>query len=79
MGYLGFFYVKAKSFEIHSEISVGGTRLAERSRGTFKAVVLGRQSIGLLRNSMEALLKGGELNEFCRTYQVGNTVYILQL
>lgn len=46
MGYLGFFYVKAKSFEIRSEISVGGAQLAERSRGTFKVVVLGRLSIG---------------------------------
>jgi hypothetical protein len=27
MGYLGFFYVEAKSFEIHFEIGVGGTRL----------------------------------------------------
>ena len=46
MEYLGFFYVKAKSFEIRSEISVGSAWLAERSKGTFKVVVLGRQSVG---------------------------------
>jgi hypothetical protein len=31
MGYLGFFYVEAKSFEFRSKIS-GGVPLAERSR-----------------------------------------------
>jgi len=78
MGYLRFFYVEAKSFEIHFKIGVGGIQLAERSRGLFRAVFLGRLSIGWLRNSVEALRKEGDLSEFCRTYQVGNTVYILQ-
>jgi hypothetical protein len=36
MGYLGFFYVEAKSFEIRSEIGVSCVRLVERSRGTIR-------------------------------------------
>lgn len=39
MGYLRFFYVEAKSFEIRSKICLGG-----RSRGNFQVVVLGRLS-----------------------------------
>ncbi len=62
---------------IHTEIGVGSVQLAERSRGNFIALVLGRLS-RWLRNLMEALHKGGDLKEFCRTYRVGNTVYILK-
>lgn len=60
--------MEAKSFEICFEIGVGGAHLAERSRGTFKAVVLGRLSVGWLRTSMEVLLKGGDLSKFSRTF-----------
>jgi hypothetical protein len=75
MGYVGFFYVEAKSFEIQSEFSVGdGIRLAERSKGLFKAVFLNKLSLGWFRRSME----GGEIRDFCRTFRVGSMVHILQ-
>lgn len=74
---MGFIYVEPKQFVIRTEIGVGGIQLAERSRGIFRALVLGRLSIGWLRNSMEALRRG-DLKEFCRTYRVGNMVYVLQ-
>jgi hypothetical protein len=32
---LGYFYVEAKSFEVHFEIWIGGNHLAGRSKGTF--------------------------------------------
>jgi len=52
MGYVGFFYVKAKSFEIRSEFSVGdGIRLAERSKGLFRAVFLNKLSLGWFRRN----------------------------
>lgn len=61
MGSLGFFNVEAKAFEIRSEFRVGGGgRLAERSRGLFRAVFLGRASINWFRKSMEALQQGGD-------------------
>jgi hypothetical protein len=56
MGYLGFFYVEAKAFEICSKFCVGGgVQLAERSRGLLRAVFLERVSINWFRKSMEAL------------------------
>jgi hypothetical protein len=59
MGYLGFFYVETKAFEIRSEFCVGGgVQLAERSRGLFRAVFLGIVSINWFRKSMEALQQG---------------------
>jgi hypothetical protein len=77
MGYLGFFYVEAKSFEFRSAIGDGSVRLAERSRGLFRAVHLSRLSIGWFVSSMEALRVEGDTKEFCRTFRVGTTVHIL--
>jgi len=79
MGYVGFFYVEAKSFEIRSEFSVGdGIRLAERSKGLFREVFLNKLSLGWFRRSMEELRQGGEIRDFCRTFRVGSMVHILQ-
>jgi hypothetical protein len=39
MGYVGYFYVEAKSFEFRSDVCVGdGIRLAEWNKGLFRAV-----------------------------------------
>jgi hypothetical protein len=38
MGYLGYIYVEAKSFEILFEIGNSGIRFAERSRGVYRAI-----------------------------------------
>lgn len=42
--------MEEKSYEIRSEIGNGGVQLAERSRGIFKVVVLGRSSVVWLMN-----------------------------
>lgn len=55
MSFLGYFYVEAKSYEIALSGN-GGARLAERSRGILRAVVLGRPSVVWPMNSMEALI-----------------------
>jgi hypothetical protein len=79
MGYVGFFYVEAKSFELCSEFCVGdGIRIVERSRGLFRVMFLSKLSVGWFRRSMEKLRQGGEMREFCRTFRVGSTVHILQ-
>jgi len=52
MSYVGFFYVEAKSFEIRSEFSVGDAiRLAERSKGLFRAMFLNKLSLGWFRRN----------------------------
>jgi hypothetical protein len=56
MGYLGFFFVKAKTFEILSEVGNGGIRLAERSKGVYRAVILGKFSVIWLLNMVEELI-----------------------
>jgi hypothetical protein len=48
MGYLGYFYVEAKAFEVQSEIGNNGIRLAERSKGVYGAVCLGKPLVGWL-------------------------------
>ncbi len=79
MGYVGYFYVEAKSFEFRSDACVGdGIRLAEWNKGRFRAVFLTKLSVGWFRRSMEELRQGGEMRDFCRTIRVGSTVHILQ-
>lgn len=79
MGYVGYFYVEAKSFEFRSDVCVGdGIRLAEWNKGLFRAVFLNMLSVGWFRRSMEELKQGGEIRDFCRTFRVGSTVFILQ-
>jgi hypothetical protein len=79
MGYVGYFYVEAKSFEFRSDVCVGdGVRLAEWNKGLFRAVFLNTLSVGWFRRAMEELKQVGEIRDFCRTYRVGSTVLILQ-
>jgi len=79
MGYVGYFYVEGKYLEIRSENCVGdGRRLAEWSKGLFRAVFLNKLSVGWFRKSMEELRQGGEIRDFCRTFRVGSMVHILQ-
>jgi hypothetical protein len=79
MGYVGFFYLEAKSFELHSKFCVkDGIRFAKRSKGLFIAMFLSKLSVGWSRRLLEELQQGGEMREFCRTFWVGSTVHILQ-
>jgi hypothetical protein len=43
MGYLGYFYVKAKHFAILSKVG-SGVRFADESRGVYRVVILGKPS-----------------------------------
>ena len=55
MAYLAFFFIKAKTFEVLSEVGNGGIRLAERSR-VYRAVILGKFSVIWLLNMVEELI-----------------------
>jgi len=62
MGYVGFFYVEAKSFELRFKFCVGDViRLVERSKGLFRAAFSNKLSVGWFRRSMEELRQGGEM------------------
>ncbi len=76
MGYLGYFYVECKSFEIR--YGVGNVRFAEKSKGIFLAVGIGFQSLVWLVKTMEVMIKEDNLKEFCRSFRVGDIVYIVQ-
>lgn len=78
MGYLGFFYVEAKAFEIRSEAGFQGIHLAKRSRGMFRAEMLGKPSVLWLRSTVEDLIRGTELKEFYRSFRSGSTVCVAQ-
>lgn len=74
MGYLGYFYVETKSFEIRSEFGNGGVPLAKWSRGIFQSVVMAIQSIVWLLNTMEELIKGDTSKDLYRTCRIGYSV-----
>lgn len=78
MGYLGYFYVESKSFELQSGVGNKGSRLAEWSRGLFRSVVMGFQSVVWMLNMMEELTNGLTSKEFCRSCRVGDSVFIMQ-
>jgi hypothetical protein len=66
--------VKVKCFVFRSEVSEG-VRLAKRSKGVFRAVVLGWPSVIWL---LKVFTKGKDLRENWRTFRQGNTAYVVQ-
>jgi hypothetical protein len=76
MGYLGYFYIETKSYEIRFRVGNGGVGLVERSRGIFLVVVMVIQSIVWLLK-MEELIHKDNLKEFCRTGRDGYTTFVL--
>lgn len=78
MGYLGYFYVETKSYEIRSGIGNGGFQLGEWSRGIFWSVVMSFHSVVWLLKMMEELMSGDSAMEFSRSHRVGDTVLVLQ-
>jgi hypothetical protein len=75
---MGYFYVESKSFELRSEVGNGGFRLAEWSKGLFRSVVMGFQSMVWMLNIMEELTNELTSKEFCRSHRVGDSVLIMQ-
>lgn len=61
----GFLYVKAKSFEILLEVGNNGVRFAKRSRGVYRVVILVKLSVIWFPKTVEELIKGENLREFC--------------
>lgn len=57
-----------------SEASV----LLEGERGTFRAVMLGKQIVMWLRSTVEELSRGTELKDFYRSVRSGSTIYVVQ-
>jgi len=78
MGYLGYFYIESKSFELRSGVGNRGCPLAEWSRGVFRSVVMDFQSMVWMLHMMEELMNGLASKEFCRSHRVGELVIILQ-
>lgn len=78
MGYLVYLYVKAKSFKVLSKDGNGGFRFAERCKGVYRALILGKPSVVWLLNMAEDYIRGENLREFYRTLRVGSTAHIVQ-
>lgn len=66
-----FFYVEAKSFEIQSKDGEGGVHFVERSRETYRALILGKLSMMWLRSTVEELVMGVKLGDFYRKFRSG--------
>jgi hypothetical protein len=77
MGYLGYFYVESKSFELRSGVGNGGFRLAEWSIGLFRSMVKGFQSVVWMLNMMEELMNGLTSKEFCRSVETSESLWAI--
>jgi hypothetical protein len=78
MGYVGYFYVETKSFEIRSGVGNGGFQLSEWSRGIVRSVVMSFQTVVWMLKMVEELWSGDLEAEFCRSRRTGDTVLVLQ-
>ena len=77
MGYLGYFYVETKAFEIRSNVQ-GGVQLAEKSRGKTHSVIMAWPTIFWLASAWDYLTKDEIVRENWRTFRFGCYSYILQ-
>ncbi|GLT55585.1 hypothetical protein SLA2020_286950, partial [Shorea laevis] len=78
MGYVGYFYVETKSFEIRSGVGNGGFQLSEWSKGIVRSVVMSFQTVVWMLKMVEELWSGDPAADFCRSRRTGDTVIVLQ-
>jgi hypothetical protein len=76
MGYLGYFYVETKAFEIRS--NVRGVQLAEKSRGKTRSVIMAWPTIFWLASAWDYLTNNEIVSENWRTFRFGCCSYIVQ-
>jgi hypothetical protein len=74
MSYLGYFYVKAKAFEVLSEIGNKGICFAETGRDVYQAMCLAKLTMGWLSKTVEELIKGDQNQDYYRTFRAGDTM-----
>jgi hypothetical protein len=77
MGYLGFFYVESKSFEIWSDVN-GGVQMAEQSRGVSRLVIMAWLIVFWLFNAWDFLIIGETVHENWRMFRFGSFAYVMQ-
>jgi hypothetical protein len=77
MGYLGFFYVESKSFELSSE---AGKRfkLTEWGRGKLKSLELGSSRLMWLLKSLEEVVPDSVEMGSCRNHRLEGSVMFIQ-
>jgi hypothetical protein len=78
MGYVGYFYVESKSFDLRSGVGNGIVKLTECGNGQMRSVVMDFPRLAWLLKMMEELVSGTLEKESCRTHRVGDSVIILQ-
>lgn len=78
MGCSNHLFVKAKTFVFSAEEGCLVLSFVKRSRGVSHAVHLGKVSVAWLSETVKALIRGGGLREFVKSWKVGSTAYIAQ-
>ena len=76
MGYLGYFYVEMKAFEIRSNVQ-GGLQMAEKSREKTRLVIMAWPTIFWLVSAWDYLTNDEIVGENWRTFRFGCYSYIL--
>jgi hypothetical protein len=77
MGYLGYFYVDSKAFEIRSNVQ-GGVQLAENRRGRTRSVIMAWPTIFWLASAWDYLTNIEIGSENWRTFRFGCYSYVVQ-
>jgi hypothetical protein len=77
MGYLGYFYVEKKAFEIRSNVQ-GGVQLAEKSKGKTSSVIMAWPTIFWLVSAWDYLTNSELVRENWRTFRFGCFSYVVQ-
>jgi hypothetical protein len=76
-GYLGYFYVDTKAFEIRSNVQ-GGVQWAEKSRGKNRSVIMAWPTIFWLASAWDYLTNTEIVSENWRTFRFGCYSYVVQ-
>ncbi|GLT75739.1 hypothetical protein SLA2020_474380 [Shorea laevis] len=78
MGFLSWFCMESKVFELLVVEGVSGLHFVEISRGVFRAVFVGKLNVVWLLSVVEKLVKGEVVTTFCKSPRDGNKVFSAQ-
>lgn len=78
MGFLSWFCVESKVFELSAAEGASGLRFVERSHGVVRAVFVGKLNILRLLSVVEKLVKGEVTTWFFKSPRDGNKVFSAQ-
>lgn len=78
MGFVSWFYVEAKAFELSEPGGGFVLHLVERRHGFSRVALLGKLCVVWLKSTVEALVRNPKVTEFIKSFREGNKAFIIQ-